>query len=136
MSIPKIPDALRVLMANIGPRWRSDTRGHIALMVQEFTKVLSDSPKDGVNVEPDLRYGSHERQVLDVYSPTGVSERKPGLIFVHGGGFTDGHRNRTSEIMPTSRIFSRATVWSASTWDIAWQMMRSIRKVRGTSRRP
>ena len=105
MAIPKIPDALRVLMANIGPKWRSDTRGHIALMVQEFTKVLSDSPKDGVNVEPDLRYGTHERQVLDVYSPTGVSERKPGLIFVHGGGFTDGHRNRTSEIYANVSYF-------------------------------
>jgi|SRR3984885_15700693 hypothetical protein len=134
MAIPKSPDALRDLMANVGPKWRSDTRGHIALMVQEFTKVLSDSPKDGVNVEPDLHDGSHERQVLDVYSPTGVPGRKPGLIFVHGGGFTAVIETGPAKSMPTSRIFSRATVWSASTWATAWQMMHSIPKVRGTSR--
>ena len=136
MAISKIPDALRVLMANIGPKWRSDTRSHIALMVQEFTKVLSDSPKDGVNVELDLHYGSHERQVLDVYSPTGVSERKPGLILSMAAASPTVIATRPAKSMPTSRIFSRATVWWASTWATAWQMMRSILKVRGMSRQP
>lgn len=98
MQNNKIPDSLRRLMAKVGPIWRNDTRGHIALMVREFTEILTDSPKDGVTVTRDIHYGSHERQLLDVFGPTNVSDKKPVLIFVHGGGFTDGHRNKTNEI--------------------------------------
>lgn len=37
-------------------------------------------------------YGSHPRQVMDVYLPDKSSALSPVVVFVHGGGFTSGDR--------------------------------------------
>ncbi len=44
-----------------------------------------------------LAYGNDERQCLDVYAP-GRDGRRPVVLFVHGGAFVDGHRDRSPEI--------------------------------------
>jgi acetyl esterase len=98
MSLPEISGDLRRLMAEIGPKWRTDTRGHVRLMIEEFSKLLQSSPKSGVQVERDISYGAHERQAFDIFQPSPGRARRPALIFVHGGAFTDGDRNRSSEI--------------------------------------
>ncbi|WP_338830650.1 alpha/beta hydrolase [Bradyrhizobium sp. 27S5] len=95
---PQIPAHLRVLMAEIGPKWASDTKGHVRLMVEEFSRVLRSSPKDGIQVET-VRYGTHEPQAFEVFQPAdNTSTARPGLIFVHGGAFTEGSRHRSTEI--------------------------------------
>jgi acetyl esterase len=95
-NLPEIPADLRALMAEIGPRWPTDTKGHIRLMIDKFTEVLKAAPRDGISVET-VRYGAHERQQFEVFQPGGA-RAKPGLIFVHGGAFTEGSRHRSSEI--------------------------------------
>jgi len=95
---PQIPEDLLALMAEIGPRWASDTRGHIRAMTERFSAVLANAPKGGVRVEVGISYGPHERQDFDVFRPALSGQRRPGLIFVHGGAFTEGSRNRSSEI--------------------------------------
>lgn len=95
---PPISPALRSLMAEIGPRWRQNTGGHVKLMIEEFSRVLAEAPKEGVRVERDVAYGAHPRQRFDVFSPEGGGARRPALLFVHGGAFVEGHRNRSSEI--------------------------------------
>jgi acetyl esterase len=97
-SPPNIPDELRDLMAQIGPQWATDTRGHVRLMIEKFSEVLASSIKDGVTLETNISYGSHERQAFDLFSPTIGEIPRPALIFVHGGAFTDGSRNRSPEI--------------------------------------
>jgi acetyl esterase/lipase len=96
---PEIPADLRALMAEIGPKWASDTKGHIRLMIDKFSEVLRLSPKDGIAVETNVSYGPHERQAFEVFHPasTGTAP-KPVLIFVHGGAFTEGSRHRSEEI--------------------------------------
>ncbi|WP_182915395.1 alpha/beta hydrolase [Rhodopseudomonas palustris] len=99
LTPPEIPAELRALMAEIGPKWATDTKGHIKLMIDEFSKLLKHAPKHGVDVETNIAYGPHERQAFDVYRPqSGPQTGRPGLIFVHGGAFTEGRRDRTSEI--------------------------------------
>ncbi len=98
VSPPAIPDELRALMAEIGPKWATDTRGHIRLMIDRFSEILAHSPKDGVTVEANISYGSHERQAFDVFHPSGGTTPRPALIFVHGGAFTEGSRHRSPEI--------------------------------------
>jgi acetyl esterase/lipase len=85
-------------MAKVGPKWAEDTRGHIRLMLEEFSKVLVASPKQGVVVERDVAYGGHQRQTLDLFSPPALTIPGPAVIFVHGGAFTEGTRRRTEEI--------------------------------------
>jgi acetyl esterase/lipase len=96
-SLPEIPAELRALMAEVGPKWATDTRGHIRLMIERFSEVLEHSPKDAVTVDT-ISYGSHERQAFEVFHPSFSESPRPGLIFVHGGAFTEGSRHRSKEI--------------------------------------
>lgn len=66
-------------------------------MVERFSAVLASAPKDAIEVESDLAYGTHARQCLDVFRPAG-GHGMPVLLFVHGGAFVDGHRNRTEQV--------------------------------------
>lgn len=95
---PPIPPALLSLMAEIGPRWGQNTRGNVKLMVEEFSRVLAEAPKEGVRVERDVAYGAHPRQRFDIFTPAAGDGPRPALLFVHGGAFVEGHRNRTDEI--------------------------------------
>lgn len=97
-AMPAIPASLWALMAEIGPKWGSNTKGHIQLMIAEFSKLLADQPTGGVTVERDIVYGPHERQNFDVYTPAPGTATGQALIFVHGGAFTEGHRTKTPEI--------------------------------------
>jgi acetyl esterase len=96
--LPPIPASLRALMAEVGPRWGESVTSNVKLMVAEFSRVLREAPRDGVTVRRDVAYGPHERQVFDLFLPEHGGVKRPALVFVHGGAFIEGHRNRTDEI--------------------------------------
>ncbi|MDH7799244.1 MULTISPECIES: alpha/beta hydrolase [unclassified Beijerinckia] len=99
MSLPPyIPPALRQLMADVGPRWKDDISGHIRLMLDNFSALLKDAPKEGVEVRREIKYGVDPRQAYDLFLPQAAGTGRPAMLFVHGGAFTEGHRNRTDEI--------------------------------------
>jgi acetyl esterase len=92
----EIPAELRALMAEIGPKWASNTSGHVRMMAEAYTPLLARCPKEGVSVMRDCAYGTHPRQVLDVYRPA-QCDGAPVVVFVHGGAFVDGEKDRTPE---------------------------------------
>jgi acetyl esterase/lipase len=96
-AAPAIPDPLRRQMAALGRRWGEDIPGHVRAMMEAFSALLADAPKEGVEVIRDIAYGSHTRQQLDVFR-AGARGPLPVVVFVHGGAFVDGHRNRTAEV--------------------------------------
>ena len=96
-GIPDIPETLHKLMAEIGPRWGRDVPNNVRRVVEAYTPVLANAPKHGIEVSRNQAYGNHPRQQLDVYTP-GCSGCRPVVLFVHGGAFVDGHRDRTPEI--------------------------------------
>ena len=101
---PDIPLPLRELMAQVGPRWAAGgtVAENIALMCSEFAPVLAAAPKAGVSVFRDIAYGAHPRQELDIYAPDAAVQPggspRPVVLFVHGGAFVDGKRNKNEEI--------------------------------------
>ena len=97
-KLPEIPDALRALMAEIGPRWGTNPAAHVKIMVDRFSEVLKQSPKDVVTVRRGISYGPHPRQTFDLFKPDDENARRAAVVFVHGGAFLDGHPNRTEEI--------------------------------------
>lgn len=97
-ALPEIPAQLRELMARIGPVWGQDVPGHIRQMIEGFSAVLKSAPRHGVMVKRDIAYGPHERHRCDVFLPSQDASTRPAVLFVHGGAFLDGHRNRTDEI--------------------------------------
>jgi acetyl esterase/lipase len=92
----RIPNELRSLMATTGPIWLSDVPRHVKLMSDEFSKVLGQCDKSGVEVCRDIAYGPHSRNVLDVYSGSAVNNG-PVVVFMHGGAFVDGNKDKTPE---------------------------------------
>jgi acetyl esterase/lipase len=97
-ALPDIPDDLRQLMAEVGPRWRDSVAQNVDLMVHRFSDLLKHSPRDGVTVHPGISYGDHERNVFDIFLPESMATPPPIVLFVHGGAFVSGHRNRTEQI--------------------------------------
>lgn len=58
-----------------------------------YKPLLEHQPRDGVKVTRDLRYGSDERQRLDVYEPEEhATTARPLLILMPGGGFIRGDK--------------------------------------------
>jgi acetyl esterase/lipase len=101
-----IPEDLRRLMAEVGPKWATNVPGHVKQVIDAFSVVLAKCPKDGVAIRRDLPYGTHARQVFDVYSPANP-KGAPVVVFVHGGAFTDGEKDRTSE------VYGNVSIWFA-----------------------
>jgi len=81
----------------IGPRWGDDIQRHRDRVLEIYRPYLAKAPKEGVNVTRDLAYGSHPRQVLDVFRPRS-GERMPVVIFVHGGAFVRGNKDVNDEV--------------------------------------
>lgn len=101
---PNIPEDLLALMREVGPKWRTNVSGHVDLMIRCFSEVLKDSPRDGVIEHRDIRYGDHERQVIDVFLPEN-EVAPPLVVFVHGGAFVSGHRNRSDQIYSNVLVY-------------------------------
>jgi len=103
-----IPSGLRALMAEIGPRWGAATSANVRRMIEEFTRVHELVPKTGIREARDLAYGAHPRQRLDIFAPSDAAKNRAAVVFVHGGAFTEGDRNRSAEIYANlGRYFAR-----------------------------
>ena len=87
-------------MAAIGPVWAQDIGRHSRIVFESYAPLLRAAPRDGVIVTRDVAYGSHPRQLLDVYHTRRGVDRAPlpVVLFVHGGAYVGGERNITPEI--------------------------------------
>jgi acetyl esterase/lipase len=95
---PEIPAELYALMRDVGPQWGTDVSKHIRLMIETFSTVLKASPRDGIILRRDVAYGDHSRQTVDLFLPETGETSRAAVLFVHGGAFLDGSKNRSDEI--------------------------------------
>lgn len=60
----------------------------------------------GVRVLRDLDYiqNGHERNRLDLYLPTNAVAPLPVIVWVHGGGWTNGDKDKTVPISQSERF--------------------------------
>ena len=54
--------------------------------------VNAVAPADGVTRTPDLAYGAHPRQTLDLYKPVEATGPLPTTLFLYGGSWKGGHK--------------------------------------------
>lgn len=97
---PPIPAEVRALLARIGPVWGTSVQAHVRAVLEAFGPVLETAPKRAIVVR-DVAYGPDPRHRLDVYRPVDPPTDGHGhamLLFVHGGAFVDGDKDRTAEI--------------------------------------
>ncbi|MEY2891339.1 MAG: hypothetical protein RJA98_1247 [Pseudomonadota bacterium] len=62
-----------------------------------YAPLLAAQPREGVQLQADLAYGSHPRQRLDVYAPSAPGPH-PVLVWFPGGGFIRGSRAQRANI--------------------------------------
>lgn len=102
-----LPPHVWAEMDRIGPIWASNVPGHVQKMVDLFTALHKQAPPDDIVVVRNLAYGPHEHHRLDVFSQPNAQDR-PVIVFVHGGAFVSGRRNRSDEIYANVlRYFAR-----------------------------
>jgi acetyl esterase/lipase len=103
--MPEIPIHLRMMMAERGPIWGTDVSGNVDLMLKEFSELHKTSQVGGFRVHKEISYGEHDRQKIDVFTPERLDGVFPVVLFVHGGAFVSGHRNRTEQIYSNVLIY-------------------------------
>lgn len=74
-----------------------------------FEPLQQKEPYHDVKVVRDEAYGSDARQRLDVFSPAAAGAPRPVLIFVHGGGFTQGDKHP-----PGSPFYDNIMLWAVA----------------------
>ena len=75
-----------------------------------FAPLQKKEPYAGVTVTRDEKYGSDPRNRLDVFQPaTSDGERRPILIFVHGGAFTGGDKHP-----PGNAFYDNIMLWAVA----------------------
>jgi acetyl esterase/lipase len=78
---------------------REITREMVQGTMQAYAPLHAAAPTDGVTVTKDVRYGEHERNVLDLYVPQKQTGAKPPImVFAHGGGFVRGDKSEVANI--------------------------------------
>ena len=57
-----------------------------------YAPLQEKEPYQGVRIERDVKYGTADRNLLDVFRPKTASPPRPVLMFVHGGAFVAGDK--------------------------------------------
>lgn len=70
--------------------------GALALLAacSPLSVINAISPAEGVEVFADQAYGTQERQKLDIYRPQGVRQNAPTVLFLYGGSWERGQREK------------------------------------------
>jgi acetyl esterase len=83
----EMPDRIAARLAELGAGF------NLPEVQALYEPLLAQQPTDGVSHVEGKRYGTHERQVLEVFQPTAAaSAPRPLLLFFHGGGFIRGDK--------------------------------------------
>lgn len=72
-----------------------------------YVPLQEKEPYHGVKVLRDARYGSDERNRLDVFSADGANGPRPVLMYVHGGGFVAGDKRAVG-----SPFYDNINLWA------------------------
>jgi triacylglycerol lipase len=84
----QMPPDIAARIAALGRVVDSAATGEIYDSLQEH------EPYAGVRVARDLKYGSSDRNLLDVFAAEGGGEARTVLMFMHGGRYTRGDKRR------------------------------------------
>jgi triacylglycerol lipase len=100
MQFSAYASAIRAIPRQITPDTLAATRNLVA--------PLAGPTATDVSVARDMKYGGHERQRLDIFTPAaGFEPGRPVLIFVHGGGFIGGDKQ-----MPGTPFYDNIGQWA------------------------
>ena len=72
-----------------------------------YAPLQPKEPYPGIKTEREVKYGTADRHLLDVFTPEASSSARPVLIFIHGGAFTAGNKRA-----PGSPFYDNIMLWA------------------------
>lgn len=66
----------------------------LSLVIGSSSLLAADPPKQLAPTHAEVKYGPHERNVLDLWQAKGDGPR-PLLVYIHGGGWTSGDKKQS-----------------------------------------
>ncbi|MFN0005536.1 MAG: alpha/beta hydrolase [Burkholderiaceae bacterium] len=106
-QLPTVTEKIKNRMSELGPIWGLNVANNVREMVELFSEILEKSPRENLESFHEISYGPDERHVLDIFKPV-KAVNAPVLVFVHGGAFVDGSKDRSKEIYSNAlRCFNR-----------------------------
>lgn len=80
-------ERIREAIAKHGNVWTIATNTEMSELYEELHAQRAQQFTETVNVQKGLKYGDHERQRLDVYTPVSPATQTPlpVVVFFHGG---------------------------------------------------
>ena len=97
IALPKITEKIKIRMNELGPIWGQNVANNVKEMVSLYSDILAQSSREDLESFHEIPYGLDNRHVLDIFKPSRASNF-PVLVFVHGGAFVDGSKDRSKEI--------------------------------------
>jgi triacylglycerol lipase len=81
-----------------------------AVAMEKYTGMLLEkAPYKGIDIARDVKYGSADRNQVDIFTPVPASSTpRPVLLFVHGGGFISGSKQYPND----SPFYDNVGVWA------------------------
>jgi triacylglycerol lipase len=73
-----------------------------------YGPLQEHEPYAGIKLTRDVKYGSAERNLLDVFAAESPGGPRPVLMFMHGGSYTRGNKHA-----PGSPFYDNIMVWAA-----------------------
>lgn len=89
------PDFVAKRIAEMGDNFNPDV---VAKVYEIYRPLLQTAPKLETPALKDISYGPDDRHLLDLHRPDGtVTSAQPAVVYMHGGGFTRGHKNALND---------------------------------------
>lgn len=91
-------EALRETLAGFGNAWNDGVPSALVPLYEPLQAEQNKKYGDAIKVEKANKYGPHERNRIDVYSPAAGAAGLPVVVFIHGGGLVRGDNDATPNI--------------------------------------
>lgn len=92
-------DAVHNALAKFGNSWGPDVPPTLMAAFEPLQAAQNKKYGSEIKVEKALKYGPHERNRIDVYSPaSGDASGRPVVLYIHGGGLVGGDNDATPNI--------------------------------------
>lgn len=97
--------------AKVGAIGRKVDPAGTAAIYAPLTKTM---PQAGIKAQRDIAYGPGPKETLDLFTPEAkAAKARPIVIFVHGGGFVGGDKNKAGD-GSASPFYDNVMIWAVN----------------------
>jgi triacylglycerol lipase len=82
--------ATRAGVRALGKQWNGEINAATTTL---YAALQRQADRAGLRMESDVAYGAHALQTLDVTWPEAPDDRRPVVVYLHGGGFVRGDKS-------------------------------------------